>query len=725
MKQRALYTLFLCCMTGSSPVWADANQPLQVQIDLPQPLGPSLLYGKNLSFRPLQPGIDSSHLLQSITGAQRIASGSLAEQPFLNGLRGSNLNVLVNGISIANSCPNEMMPPMSYLPPSQVGSITVYPTVAPVTELTGALGGAIAISSPPPIFANAKQGYQAGGSLGAFYHSNGDVHGENLSLYGASEHFSIRYEGSLAQGDNLQAAAPFKPATATIPAKTIASTAFRSENQSITLAGRWQDQLLELTISHQHLPYEGFPNVRMDLTNNSETTFHLHYLGQYSWGKLDTHFYNELIQHEMNFLADKQMGSMSQMPMYTQATQQGLRSIATIPLGQQDRVHAGIDLRWYHLNDWWTPVAGSTMMGPNVFWNIRNGREDHYDVLGDWEHHWNSHWLSRVGLRLDQVQTNTGPVQGYNNMMYGNPALATSLPGRFNAADRGRSFTNWDLSAILHYAPNPQMQWELGLARTAQAPNLYELYAWSSNSMAMLMNGWFGDGNGYLGNLQLHPQVNNTVSINAQFQGEDPKAWQVQITPYFSYVQNYIGVQRCPTALGGACTAANLTASQGFVYLQFNNQNAEIWGVNATAQARLLQSRQLGTFATRLQLAFVQGQNLSTHAPLYQIMPLSGSITLDQDWGPLQNWIRTTLVAAQNRVDPIRNQVATPGYALLDLGTRFTQGSWQASLTLHNLLNQFYYQPLGGLYLGQKPYAWGIPLPGPGRSVDISLSYAF
>ncbi len=46
-------------------------------------------------------------------------------------------------------------------------------------------------------------------------------------------------------------------------------------------------------------------------------------------------------------------------------------------------------------------------------------------------------------------------------------------------------------------------------------------------------------------------------------------------------------------------------------------------------------------------------------------------------------------------------------------------GHWEASLALENTLNQFYYAPLGGVYLGQRPMSYGILLPGPGHSVNI------
>ena len=192
-----------------------------------------------------------------------------------------------------------------------------------------------------------------------------------------------------------------------------------------------------------------------------------------------------------------------------------------------------------------------------------------------------------------------------------------------------------------------------------------------------------------------------------------------------NYIQNYIGVERCPTSLGGACTIANRNAESGFVNLQYRNQNALIWGVNLQGQTRLLHSQQWGDFFLDGKMAYTRGENLSLDVPLYRIMPLNGSLTLRQDWGHWENWIRETLVASKTRVDPLRNELQTPGYGLLELGTRYRSGPWQARLRLENLLNQLYYQPLGGVYLGQMPFVYGVPLPGPGRSINLDLSYQF
>ncbi|MDD3760371.1 MAG: TonB-dependent receptor [Acidithiobacillus sp.] len=667
-------------------------------------------------------GADSSHLLDFVSGAQSVASGGVSALPYLNGLASDNLNLRVDGISIPNACPNQMIPPLSYLPPSQIGKIEVYPTVAPVSVSNNAMGGTILVSAEAPIFASPTQKYSYGGSVGAFYQSNGNIHGENLSIYGATPHFSIQYAGSLSQGDNYQAGKGFKPATSSIPAKTVGSSAFRSENQSVTLAGHWDTQELTLRISHQHIPYEGYPNVRMDLTDNQQASFNLHYRGGFHWGFVDARVYNVLIQHEMNFLPDKVTAMAAEMPMYSQGVKNGLRLEFGLDLSPQDLLRTGIEVARYHLNDWWTPVPGSRMMGPDTFWNIRDGRQNHYDAFADWSHHWNPEWMSRLGLRFAAVDMNSGPVQGYNPMMYGNPAMPGSVPGQFNAADRSRSFSNWDLSAILQYHPTAATALELGYARNVQAPSLYELYPWSSNQMAMFMNSFSGDGNGYIGNLHLRAQTSNTISASLHLQEVH---WDLRVTPYVNYIQNYIGVERCPTNLGGACTIANRDAESGFVNLQYRNQNVLIWGVNLQGQTLLLHSQQWGDFFLDGKMAYTRGENLSLDVPLYRIMPLNGSLTLHQDWGHWENWIRETLVASKTRVDPLRNELQTPGYGLLELGTRYRSGPWQASLRLENLLNQLYYQPLGGVYLGQKPFVYGIPLPGPGRSVNLDLRYQF
>jgi iron complex outermembrane receptor protein len=68
--------------------------------------------------------------------------------------------------------------------------------------------------------------------------------------------------------------------------------------------------------------------------------------------------------------------------------------------------------------------------------------------------------------------------------------------------------------------------------------------------MSVDMNGWFGDLNGYIGNLNLRPEIGNTVSISADWHDAANNRWGLKITPYFTYVQDYIDVYRCCERIG-------------------------------------------------------------------------------------------------------------------------------------------------------------------------------
>ena len=74
-----------------------------------------------------------------------------------------------------------------------------------------------------------------------------------------------------------------------------------------------------------------------------------------------------------------------------------------------------------------------------------------------------------------------------------------------NASARSRTDNNWGVSAIATWTPSAAASFEIGYAHATRSPNIYERYSWGRGSMSSRMIGWFGDGNGYVGNLDLKP----------------------------------------------------------------------------------------------------------------------------------------------------------------------------------------------------------------------------
>jgi iron complex outermembrane recepter protein len=220
-------------------------------------------------------------------------------------------------------------------------------------------------------------------------------------------------------------------------------------------------------------------------------------------------------------------------------------------------------------------------MGPDTLWNVRDGRRNRFATYAEWETRRGTRWTELIGIRNEIVRMNAGDVTDYNSSTttVGSAAYAADSQ-EFNALDHARQDINFDWTALARYEPRTGRILEFGYARKTRSPGIYERYLWVKRSaMAVNMNGWFGDSNGYSGNPNLRPEVANTFSATAGRRGAAKDAWELKITPYYTRVQNYIDVDRCPVIADGSngCTTARFAATSGFVTLRFNHA-ARLYG---------------------------------------------------------------------------------------------------------------------------------------------------
>ena len=150
----------------------------------------------------------------------------------------------------------------------------------------------------------------------------------------------------------------------------------------------------------------------------------------------------------------------------------------------------------------------------------------------------------------------------------GGPTLADAAA--FNAQDHSQTDHNWDLTALARYAPDATQTYEAGVAQKTRSPNLYERYTWSTWTMAAVMNNFVGDGNGYVGDINLKPEVAHTLSLAADWHDAGQETWGVRVAPYYTHVRDYIDAR---------CLAASCPDGQ-FNVLRFVNQSARLYGVD-------------------------------------------------------------------------------------------------------------------------------------------------
>jgi iron complex outermembrane receptor protein len=284
---------------------------------------------------------------------------------------------------------------------------------------------------------------------------------------------------------------------------------------------------------------------------------------------------------------------------------------------------------------------------------------------------------------------------------------------------------------MARYTPQAAYTLEFGYARKTRSPNLYERYLWTKRSMmAVQMNGWFGDANGYVGNLDLRPEVANTLSATFGWRAAADQGWELKITPYYTGMWDYIDVDRCPLAAeGNGCTAANLAATTGFVNLQFANHDARLFGLDGRGRIPLGGNDRLGEFAFNGAMGYVHGRNLDTDDNLYNIMPLNAKLTLEHRRGSWTNAFDFQAVDKKRDAQAARNELRTPGYALLNLRTSYEMpvvegATLRLDAGIDNLANRDYMPPLGGRYwVGDKTGMTSVP--GVGRTFFGGLTIQF
>ena len=689
---------------------------------------------------------DTATLLRDVPGLSFYGAGGVSSLPAIHGLADDRIRIKVDGMDLISACGNHMNPPLSYIDPSHVGSVKVFAGITPVSAGGDSIAGTILVDSPAPEFAKAGEGSLFKGELGALYRSNGNAQGGNVSATVANEQLSMTYSGSTVKSDNTKAGGDFKPAglafkvdgksmqnsTKWLAGDEVGSSMFKSTNQSLGFALRHDNHLVELKLGVQDIPYQGYPNQRMDMTGNQSEQVNLRYTGQYDWGTLQARVYDEHTRHKMNFLEDKAywyMGNAPGMPMDTEGKNTGAVLKADILLSARDTLKVGGEYQRYRFSDWWN-ASGTGGMSPNPFESINNGQRDRYAAFVEWEALWNPQWLSQFGVRSETVNMDTGVVQGYNANYIGDAKA-------FNARDRSRTDQNWDLSALARYTPASTQTLEFGYAQKTRSPNLYERYAWSTGGMAMNMINMAGDGNGYVGNLDLKSEVAHTLSATADWHDAEQQNWGLKVTPFYTYVNDYINARRCAASdslmTGSVCAAANLTGSNKFVFLKYTNQDARLYGLDVSGYLPLAKNTSFGSFNATGLLNYVRGKTVSgSDDNLYNIMPINAKLAIEHRLGNWSNRVEAQFVAAKNDVSQERNELKTAGYGLLNLRSSYAWKQVRLDLGIDNLFNKLYAAPLGGAYVGQgttmppmggAPY--GIAVPGMGRSIYAGLTIKF
>lgn len=663
--------------------------------------------------------LGSSESLLTDLGVDFSAAGGVANLPVLNGLMGDRVAVLVDGAQITAACANQMNPPLSYISANQISNYKVIAGISPVSAGGDNIAGVIAVNSISPQYTENSELAWHSGYVSAQYNSvdNGKKVGAGMRI--ASDVLSINYQGAFSDANSYEDG----------NGDLVLDTLYRAQNHSLSAAMRDNKQQLVVKLSHQKIPYQGFANQYMDMTDNTSYGAVAQYRRAFTNSELEAQLNWHSVKHEMGFFSAEKTGKM---PMKTDAEDISTQLKWRLALDNNSQLLLAQEYHHMNIDDWWPAVESSMMMGPNDYKNINNGKRQRIALLAEYESQFNKHWWLNAGVRFENVMTNTDDVQAYNAGMSSMGAMhamagMNKMPNdamaakEFNSQDRKQTDNLVDANLLLNYQLSENDELQIGLARKNRAPNLYERYSWGVGNMATTMIGWYGDGNGYIGNINLKPETAHTLSTTYTSMAKDD-SWRISANAWVSEVNDYIdaNIVRNFNRTTLATTARNV--------LMFNNVDATLYGVKLDAVLALHESKQYGSWLLKGNITNTRGKRDDTNQPLYQIKPLQTQFAINQQIGRFENALTWQWVDSKTRVDSNRLENQTEQYHLLSLSSKASWDALTVSVDITNLLDEYYELPLGGVSIAEfkQNMSQGFnQLAGQGRSINLAMSYAF
>ncbi|QSX35483.1 TonB-dependent receptor [Shewanella avicenniae] len=639
-------------------------------------------------------------------GVDFSAAGGVSALPIINGMMGDRIKVLIDGNDITAACANQMNPPLSYISANQISMAQVIAGVSPVSAGGDNTAGVISVAASQPLFAEDETLSWQQGYLSSQYRSVNDAMAIGAGARVASKQWLLDYRGSFEDANSYQDGNGDK----------VIDTLYRRQNH--TLNGAWRDeqQVISVKLTHQYIPFQGFANQYMDMTNNRSYGVNLDYQRDFSVGELQAKLNWHGVSHEMGFFSSEKTGMM---PMKTDADDYSYDLRWRQPLLQDGTLLVGHEYHQFTIDDIWPAVAGSMMMGPNDYININNGQRQRVALFAELEKPLSQRLWASAGVRYEQVTTDTDKVQSYSSMgMMGMPNVDYQASQAFNAAERKVTDNLWDAVLQLRYQLDEMQQLELGLARKNRAPNLYERYSWGRGVMASTMIGWFGDGNGYVGDINLSPETAYTASVQYSV---NHSHWQFSSSFWYSRVQDYIDAE-----VIGSFNRSGLAGGERNL-LQFSNLDAVLYGSTLNAVVMLTEG-EFGEFSLAGKLSSTVGERDDDNQPLYQISPVQTELALEHQLGSVKSRLGWQFVGSKKRLDSNRLENPTASYHLLNFSSELNLANLSIRLAVDNLLDEYYQMPLGGVSLAEyrADNSQGFQqLAGQGRSFNLGVSYQF
>ncbi len=648
------------------------------------------------------PGADSAHLLRRIPGANVNSNGPLTGIAQYRGMFGERVNTVIGGMHIAPGGPNTMDPPLSYVPRAQLESIQMVRGIAPVSSGNETIGGTLRAEPLRSHFTDTGK-VSLSGLLDAGYHGVDNGYGINLFASLANRHHRAHVAASRESGSDTE-----------FDRGTIHPTEYDRNNYRLGYGYRQGVHQIGLAYLRNDTGHTGTPALPMDIMFIKGDLGRADYSGQ--WGDLaiKAQVTGGHIDHRMNNYQLRTPPNMMGMPMrrFTNAGSDSFGYGLDASLAFAGGVlKLGVDGDLAsHDADIFNPGSAAFLIR-----NYNDIQRDVYGFFGEWQRDLVKDWHLQLGLRYTRVAMDAGTVSAA-----GLPAMplaqANILAANFNASERNQADNNVDVVINLRHTLRADLDIEAGIGRKTRSPSYQQRYLW----LPLESTGGLADGNNYIGNINLHPEVAYQFELGLDWHRE---SFYLSPRAFYHHVNDYIEADAGPATGAARMFHTLITAMTGSSarLLQFANVDARLYGVDAEMGYIFGPAWRIdGT------VSYVQGERRDNGDNLYRIAPLNARFTLTHNHGNWSTKLETVLADNKDAVSAVTNERKTPGHILFNLSGRYAlpHSGFSIQAGIDNLLDKTWRDHLGGI---NRVSNSDVPqlqrIPGPGRNLYASLSY--
>ncbi len=640
---------------------------------------------------------DAAALLARLPGIALINNGALSGQVQARGLFGPRVAVRIDGQGFASGGPNLMDPPLHYAPLVLVERLEISRGPAPV-RAGPSLGASVnAIFKTVP-YANGP-GLEASGDV-----TLGGRTGDSATLYGGV--------GGIAT-DNARLFARFSKEEGgdiAYPGGKIASSGH--ERLVFGLGGslRFGDSEIGLDLRRQETGETGNPPFPMDIQYFDTDTARLTASTRLAGWTLNAQASLAEVAHLMNnYSLRPSPAAMQQRASYADATTRSGKVEAERD-GFGGQLRLGIDTgRSEHKVRITNPnnAAFFLVSIPDAEMTRTGGYAE-----------WSGPALSgtvELGVRVDRHDAQAGLASVGTAVPMGPRNLANA----FNGRDRTWKDTTVDgvFRLVVPVTGWDGFNWRFAAARKSRVPGYLERFGWLPTNAS----GGLADGNIYVGDLTLDPEISHSIEIGFDWQGE-----RAYLRPVLHVAEIDGFIQGVPfdASIGVADTPQEMVAAMNGdpTPLRFANTDARIWGAEADFGLSLNGPWRLDGVAS-----YVRGDRTDINDALYRIAPSSLRLTLTYEGQSFNASLEALAVADQDRVSRTNSEVPTDGHLVFGARADLPLGkAVHLSFGIDNLFDETSLNHLGGYnQIAGSDVGLGARLPGSGRSGWVRLNYRF